>query len=547
MTPKTPDPGHRTADKELNALIRRLHLSYRQAGISLQEKIVSYMEQFEKEDAEQRALYDAGKLSHEDYMAWRYRKIAGTKQWKTMLEQLTTDMVHQDQIAASMIHSTLPGVYAENHNYGTYEAETGAGVDTTYTLYDKDTVARLLKGNPDLLPQPSVDDLKDARWNRQHIQSSVLQGILTGEPMKKIADRFQQVVGMDERAAMRNARTAVTGAENAGRIDSYKRAQAMGIEMKQVWMATLDGRTRDSHAAMDGEKVEVGKKFSNGCRYPGDPEGASAEIYNCRCTLVAEVEGSDPYDPAVRPSAYLEEQGLTYEQWKDEHRIFENNSMIRRENIESYDQIKETALVNNLVHNPVEKLENELTSDEIIDRLAGGDRTNGSCVSLSIAYAGNKCGLDVLDFRGGASQKVFSRYRNMEKTLRAANAKIEIYDANEELKQASKILKNLTQNKEYIFAAGKHTTIVRKTEENGLQFLEMQSPVKNGWMLFKTENSTVAQTLSKRFGCRKYYSGSKAFLIEVESIRPTNEFRDIIGYINTASDKQKKGSNGRIR
>lgn len=210
-------------------------------------------------------------------------------------------------------------MYAENHNYGTYEAETGSGMDTTYTLYDKDTVARLLKGNPDLLPAPSVKISKDERWNRQHIQSAVLSGILQGESMKGIADRFQQVVGMDERAAMRNARTAVTGAENAGRIDSYLRAQSLGIRMKQVWMSTLDGRTRDSHAMMDGEKVDVGETFSNGCRYPGDPEGAPAEIYNCRCTLVAEVEGSDAYNGAARPSEYLEDQGLTYEQWKQMH------------------------------------------------------------------------------------------------------------------------------------------------------------------------------------------------------------------------------------
>ena len=93
----------------------------------------------------------------------------------------------------------------------------------------------------------------------------------------------------------------------------------MGIKMVQVWMATLDGRTRDSHRHMDGERREVGKKFSNGCRYPGDPQGAPGEIYNCRCTLVAEVEGADPYDPAARPSNYLKEKGLTYRQWKEIH------------------------------------------------------------------------------------------------------------------------------------------------------------------------------------------------------------------------------------
>ena len=343
MTPKTPDYGHKEADKELTALIRRLHLSYRSASISLQEKLEKYLEKFAEEDKEMRALYDSGEMSHEDYMQWRMRKLAGTKQWKAMLNQLANDMTHQNEIAASMINDTLPDVYAVNHNYGTFEAEKGSGYDTTYTMYDKHTVKRLVKANPDLLPAPHVNIPKDRRWNQQQIQSALLKGIIQGESMRQIAKRFEEltpsktiadiknaymktadqiakeIAHKNKVAAIRNARTAVTGAENAGRIDSYKRAESMGIKMKQMWVATLDGRTRDSHVLLDGEEQEVGKKFSNGCLYPGDPHGAPAEVYNCRCTLVAVVEGANPYNPNLRKSAYLEKQDLTYDEWKEMH------------------------------------------------------------------------------------------------------------------------------------------------------------------------------------------------------------------------------------
>lgn len=338
MTAKTPDYGHRYAEKQLAALIKRLNISYRRASLSLLEKAEKYLERFEKEDAEKRALYDSGELSHDEYTAWRYKKIAGTKQWTQLQERLVNDMTQQNRIAAAMINDALPDIYALNHNYGTYEAETGSGIDTTYTLYDKHTAARLLRDKRDLLPAPAVDIPKDQRWNKQHLQSAVLQGILTGESMDDIAGRFQAVTDMSARAAVRNARTAVTGAENAGRIDSYKRAESLGIKIKQVWMATLDSRTRDSHALMDGEQVNVGEKFSNGCRYPGDPHGRPEEVYNCRCTLIAEVEGSNAYDPSdvsVRKSQYLEDAGLTYEQWKEIHseryykeQISEKNSII---------------------------------------------------------------------------------------------------------------------------------------------------------------------------------------------------------------------------
>ena len=89
----------------------------------------------------------------------------------------------------------------------------------------------------------------------------------------------------------------MTGAENAGKLDSMKRAQELGVQLKKLWLATRDGRTRDSHVMMDGEMAEVDEKFSNGCMYPGDPNGAPAEVYNCRCAMRSKVAGADPYSP----------------------------------------------------------------------------------------------------------------------------------------------------------------------------------------------------------------------------------------------------------
>lgn len=537
MTPRVPDYGHRYADKKLAALIRRLHLSYRQARISLQEKIDAYLARFEKEDARMRALYDSGELKHEDYMAWRYRRIAGTQQWQAMLDQLTTDLVNADKAAASMIRDALPEVYAENHNYGTYEIEHDLQMSTSYTLYNRDAVKRLLTDDPDLLPAPSVDIPKDERWNRQHLQSSVLQGILTGESMKDIAKRFENAVGMDERSAMRNARTAVTGAENAGKLDSMRRAQGLGVQLKKLWLATRDSRTRDSHVMMDGEMAEVNEKFSNGCMYPGDPKGAPSEVYNCRCAMRSKVAGADPYSPD--PSRNERLGGMSYDEWKEAHRVFGENPGISRENIGFFNVFKDSLLSNKIISNPVEKLEKELTSDEIFEKLQGIDKTKGSCMSLSLAYAGNKCGFDVTDFRGGKSQKAFERFSSLESACKAANAKIESYEATEELKRVKNVLKLLNPGKEYILAAGKHATIVRKTEENGLQYLEMQL-AKNGWKSFETKRSNFDQTLITRWGCREHFKGGKVYLIELDSFEPTEEFRDIISYINTASEKQKK-------
>ena len=218
-----------------------------------------------------------------------------------------------NQTAAQVINGELPAVAAENANYGAYQADSAAGVDTSFSLQDEGAVSTLLSGPEAFLPQVSVAAAADMAWNRKGIQLAVTQGILLGESIPKIAKRMQGVGARNRAQAVRWARTYTTAAENAGRIASYERARSMGIKLKQEWLATLDGRTRHSHRQLDGERREVGKKFSNGCRYPGDPQAAYAEICNCRCTLVAAVDGIDQ-DAADRFSRLP--AGTTYEQWK---------------------------------------------------------------------------------------------------------------------------------------------------------------------------------------------------------------------------------------
>ena len=186
-------------------------------------------------------------------------------------------------------------------------------MDTSFSLQDEGTVQTLLSGSEAFLPQVAVAAAADIAWNRKGIRSAVTQGILLGESIPKIARRMQGVGAQNRAQAVRWARTYTTAAENAGRVASYERAKGMGIKLKQEWLATLDGRTRHSHRQLDGEKREVGKKFSNGCRYPGDPQAAYAEICNCRCTLVPAVDGIDQ-DSADRFSRLP--AGTTYDQWK---------------------------------------------------------------------------------------------------------------------------------------------------------------------------------------------------------------------------------------
>jgi hypothetical protein len=87
--------------------------------------------------------------------------------------------------------------------------------------------------------------------------------------------------------ADRIARTEILGASNLG---SQEGAKSTGLDLKKRWVATIDGRVRSEHASMNSEPpIPLDQNYSNGLRFPGDPNGPASEIINCRCTEVYEV------------------------------------------------------------------------------------------------------------------------------------------------------------------------------------------------------------------------------------------------------------------
>ena len=65
------------------------------------------------------------------------------------------------------------------------------------------------------------------------------------------------------------------------------------MNIQKEWICTHDDRTRQSHLNLDGVRVGINEEFPNGCKYPGDPDGAPAEVYNCRCTMRSVIAGYD--------------------------------------------------------------------------------------------------------------------------------------------------------------------------------------------------------------------------------------------------------------
>ena len=292
------DTAHAKTDQKLEEMGKRLSAIYSRAENEIGKRWKEYLAESQAEIDELQKAYelakkggDAKEIKKAGIALSRAKKdrTLMDSRFKALTETTAAQLANVNKTAIAYINGELPEVYSINYN--ALEPSVDGVGGYSFALVDADTVKNLATTDKSLLPFKELDEKKDIRWNVKKMNAEVLQGILQGEPMDKIAGRLSKVADMNETAAIRNARTMVTGAENKGRQDSYARATADGIILQKEWISTNDSRTRHSHAALDGATVDQDKKFDNGLMYPGDPNGRPEETWNCRCTVAAVVKG----------------------------------------------------------------------------------------------------------------------------------------------------------------------------------------------------------------------------------------------------------------
>ena len=295
------DKAHLATDELLDKMERRLRAIYARASREIGEAWEAYLREAGTEIADLQKQYQEAKKANDPELARQLGKslqkakrerTLTDRRYRELTRQTAEQLAHVNETATAYINNNLPEVYAMNYN-ATGEAFNGIG-GYSFTLTDADTIRNLVESDSSFLPMRELDFAKDVAWNIEKMNAEVLQGILQGESMDKIADRLADVIGMNLRSAISAARTMVTSAENKGRQDGFERAAAMGIILEREWIATSDGRTRDWHRELDGVTVAVDEPFENAIgkiMYPGDPSANGANVWNCRCTIAAKILG----------------------------------------------------------------------------------------------------------------------------------------------------------------------------------------------------------------------------------------------------------------
>ena len=363
---------------------------------------------------------------------------------------------------------------------------------------------------------------KLAQTVKQEIVNGMIQGINLQTMTKRVSERFETAKKND---VERLLRTEVNYTLNQATLDGYKEA---GIE-KYEFNATLDSRTSQICSELHGEIFEI-KKIAVGLNYPPMHP-------RCRSTTIPIID----YDSLIKQGR--EEIGEKDTESNEKEALTNNeNKSITKEPVPNTFTMA-WAQNDKVEYNEVKKLQKELTTEEIIKKLGGGDQTKGSCSSLAFAYIGNRNGYDVLDFRGGMSTEIFATTRNIVEIANLDGIESKVIKRANDYNAVKELLTFVEEKKEYYLETGKHAAIIR-IGNRGFEYLELQSETENG---FKKLDSSVLKT---RFGCQASYSvGGIKFeksnvLIDVDSCKNSEEFKNLLGYINTAKDKQNKGEGG---
>ena len=406
---------------------------------------------------------------------------------------------------------------------------------------------------------------EDVEVLKKRIANNISRGIATASDYKVIARNIAADSNVGFNRAMRITRTEGNRISNESAYDASMSAKDKGADVVKSWDAALDGRTRESHRQVDGEIRELDEPFSNGMMYPSDPAGGAAEVVNCRCALLQRAKWALDEDELQtlkdRAAFYGLDNTENFNDFKQKYlKIMEKDDKIMTSNVlmEPIESSEEhyKFLLNNLKsldenygckYNPVYNHTKAVSEQEIIKALAGGDETEGSCASLGLAYIGQKQGWNILDFRGGKSLSFFARTGNQIKLSLVDGFKVLKAEGASSITVGNRLLKQCEEGKEYYLCVGRHASIVRKNTDGVLQYLELQHPTKNGWTDF---NGNPRYTLKKRFGCTQASSDSSRFdfMIDLnESNFNTDDFKSLLGYINTAENEQRKGTSGTIK
>lgn len=409
-------------------LEKEIRDTFEEAKSDIDRKLADFKRRYKvKEQIHLRDVAE-GRWTQERFDSWVRGQVFQGEQWKAKREQIQQTLYDANSIAAKMVNEQRMNLFAFNANYQAYSLEHGVGIDFGFGLYDSATVSRLIKSDPQILPMWKIDEPKDYIWNGKKVNNAIRQGIIQGERLDQIAKRLSDgLVAQNMNKMLTFARTGMTEAQNSGRLARLREASDMGIKVHKEWMSTLDERTRWQHADLDGQKRPIDKPFEIGgykIRYPGDPTAHASMVYNCRCTMVGDL---DDYPSEYERRDNIEGKpikNMTYREWEAAKGKVYSKSRVAP--LTAFNQVtigacKTVAEVNKLLNSHDLWASRSIGGTLVWNSEKGRYVREGAVVQQTVADL-TGCDLDSAKSIAAAYEQVFARYPQLKGKLDAPDA-----------------------------------------------------------------------------------------------------------------------------
>ena len=202
---------------------------------------------------------------------------------KALKKQITTilDQLHSNEFET--VSAYLTACYNEGVMGELYILQQ-QGIPLMFPI-DQEQVVAALQHDTALSTDLYTHLGKNITVLKKQIAEEITRGISTGMMYNEITRNLTDYARISKNRAATIVRTEGHRIQVAAQKNVMYKASDAGADIVKIWNATLDGKTRPSHAKIDGEIRELDEKFSNGMDAPSDPAGGAAEVINCRCRL----------------------------------------------------------------------------------------------------------------------------------------------------------------------------------------------------------------------------------------------------------------------
>jgi hypothetical protein len=206
-------------------------------------------------------------------------------------------------LSPSVVFGPLPNELLQISVYGSQDA---------YRKYTKSIMEKIYGSGGLYMPQSgTLTSLLTTNRTKEveAITRAITNGLLQGNSYNKVSKEISQIIGeyVRDKAgninatgakanAIRIARTEGTRIMGDAALMNTEYARSEGLEVRRVWNATLDMRTRQVHATLDNKEEDNDGGWDTSAGRTTGPGrfGSVGQNVNCRCTTFESINGSRP-------------------------------------------------------------------------------------------------------------------------------------------------------------------------------------------------------------------------------------------------------------